>query len=362
MSLILSGADLDALSRAMQLLAAPLDHASVDEWRSRVNRALKELLGADTAGFHLPGTDGPLFYTDDYPAELLDAYEMEPPPLPDGTSMVERGTELQVSTLERAYGCHVDRYHRSAYYNEYAAQVGKHDTIFTICSLGGPDPEALASVQLFHERPTGRRFGDREIGLLRLLFPALQAGAQTYARWGAYRRDLLSALDRLALPALVLNAQERVLHQTPALAEALAGDVEAELLREAVLEVGRTVCGLLRGSRFGAAPELVREARTASGRYRVRGCLHGEGGAGALVLVALERLTPRPRPEAELRELFGLTAAEARVAMLLARGLSNAEIAAELSVSPHTVRRHTERSFQKLGVRTRAEVASRVLS
>jgi DNA-binding CsgD family transcriptional regulator len=54
----------------------------------------------------------------------------------------------------------------------------------------------------------------------------------------------------------------------------------------------------------------------------------------------------------------GLTAREREILDLVADGSTNAEIAAALWVSPHTVRRHLENTFRKLGVHTRTAAAA----
>ena len=53
-----------------------------------------------------------------------------------------------------------------------------------------------------------------------------------------------------------------------------------------------------------------------------------------------------------------LTRREWEVAALIAKGYTNKAIAAELVLSPHTVGGHVERLFNKLGISTRAQVAT----
>lgn len=52
-----------------------------------------------------------------------------------------------------------------------------------------------------------------------------------------------------------------------------------------------------------------------------------------------------------------LTKTESKVVRLVGRGLTNAQIAAELYVAPRTVKTHLEHVFKKLGIRSRVELA-----
>jgi DNA-binding CsgD family transcriptional regulator len=58
--------------------------------------------------------------------------------------------------------------------------------------------------------------------------------------------------------------------------------------------------------------------------------------------------------------LEGLTPREREVSQLIATGLSTKAIAFRLGMSEHTARHHTERVFAKLGLSSRAALASLV--
>jgi DNA-binding CsgD family transcriptional regulator len=96
--------------------------------------------------------------------------------------------------------------------------------------------------------------------------------------------------------------------------------------------------------------------------------------AGAVLAQARSDLSALRNPlwlarvEAEERRLGGrratseLTPTEERVAELARRGLRNAEIAAQLYVTPKTVEATLSRVYRKLGVRSRTELAGRFIS
>lgn len=105
-------------------------------------------------------------------------------------------------------------------------------------------------------------------------------------------------------------------------------------------------------SRSSAAIPYVIEVSPAPAHFR-RG-VHGR--AAIIVTVRDPDRSSEARPEV-WRKMFGLTCAEARVATLTMRGLSDATIAAELGIGVGTVRTHQKQLLAKTDTRSKAEVA-----
>ncbi len=332
-----------------------------------VNRELKELLRADSAGFLLPVRDGLMLYSEEHdPAELARYQDFPPPPLVDGTPLWEAMIRQRVGTLATIYGGNYHLYTNSPYYQEYAGANGAHDTLGAGVSLGRFDAHGMACLHFWHARPNGHLFGEREVALMRLLYPAFKAGVEAHMQFADRRKDLFTMIDTLGQAVQACSLDGRVLHQTPALTRMLAADPGAALLREAMTEAARGIQKMLSvaGTRYEEVqthPPIL-NVQSNLAHYAVRATLYGsnDGGAAQVVLVSLERCTPVPLSEAELRARFRLTRAEVGVATLIARGRSNADIAQALCISPHTARRHTERILLKLNVRSRTEVAAKL--
>lgn len=107
--------------------------------------------------------------------------------------------------------------------------------------------------------------------------------------------------------------------------------------------------------RAGAAGYLLKEA----GPEGIVTAVQDAAGGGsplspAVAALLLEQLRTAPRPD---RNRPDLTARERHILARLAAGSRNSEIADELSISTHTVKRHVSHLLAKLGVENRTQAA-----
>lgn len=109
----------------------------------------------------------------------------------------------------------------------------------------------------------------------------------------------------------------------------------------------------------GNDPGAVARVRTRTGGWVV---LHGTSltaDDGPRVAVIVEPAS-HDRVSPLLMSAYGLTEREKEVTGLVLRGLSTAEIAERLVLSPYTVQQHLKSIFDKTGVRSRRELVGRV--
>lgn len=142
-----------------------------------------------------------------------------------------------------------------------------------------------------------------------------------------------------------------------------AGGLLDDLRTDGVDEEGlpaivRTVVTRARASR--ASSQIATRVHGTSGRWRQVTAIPMEGDDGSVaVMIEPARandLTPI------LLEAYDLTEREIEIVVQLARGLATKEIAAELNISPHTVRDHIKAIFAKTDCNSRGELVARVFA
>jgi DNA-binding CsgD family transcriptional regulator len=115
----------------------------------------------------------------------------------------------------------------------------------------------------------------------------------------------------------------------------------------------------VRAAHEDGAPQIRSRLRTQRGVWLL---MHGAvlEGSGQVALII------EPARSADVAPLivkaYGLTGRELDVTRAIARGLGTDEIAAELYLSPHTVRDHVKGLFEKVGVSSRGELVHRVFA
>jgi DNA-binding NarL/FixJ family response regulator len=113
---------------------------------------------------------------------------------------------------------------------------------------------------------------------------------------------------------------------------------------------------IYRALRAGAAGFLLKDAPSTRLIAAVRAAATGDSLIEPSITQRLvERFIEPAQPKGLPTELATLTERELDVLRLIARGLSNAEIAAELVVAETTVKTHVARILTKLGIRDRVQ-------
>jgi DNA-binding CsgD family transcriptional regulator len=246
------------------------------------------------------------------------------------------------------------RYHETALYREaYRAFGVEHQLGFALPALF---PRWSVGLALNRSR---RDFSDEERLVFEVLRPHLVQAHRNAQLVTRLREAAPPAAPEAAPSAVVrLDARRRLPAASPGPGERL-GDYLGP----------RAVAG-------GNLPDAVRRwldahrlPATAADRVPVpcpplvlerpgrRLILRKVGDSGAETAVAIdERATTGP---VSLGERLGLTRRQAEILLWVARGKTNPEIATILGLSPHTVHKHTEHVFARLGVETRTAAAAR---
>ena len=171
--------------------------------------------------------------------------------------------------------------------------------------------------------------------------------------------DVEQALENIAVPAYVLD-KAGVVRWINAAAEQLVGDVRGRHFTSVVApEDGRRARELFARKVLGASPATEATGQlvsTAGARVAVEiSAVPLRSGERVVGVFGLIEGRPDDSPAAPPPHL---TPRQVEVLRLLERGRSTKQIAAELHLSPETVRNHVRRLFRALGVNTRLEAVA----
>ncbi|MEU4301659.1 AAA family ATPase [Kitasatospora aureofaciens] len=184
--------------------------------------------------------------------------------------------------------------------------------------------------------------------------------------------ELVEAATRAGHPAVAARARERLadwaLAGTPwalgaqAIADALTGASEQaeDRYREAVDHFGRGGLGVFEvRARLLFGEWLRRQNRRAQARTELRAAYEAAAETGMEAFAERARRELLATGETVRQRTVGapvLTPQEAQIARLAAAGHANAEIGAQLFLSPRTVEWHLRKVFAKLGISSRREI------
>lgn len=371
MSLVLTTADARRLTTTLQVLSAPLDAATPEQWVRTVQKQLRELFSADHALFVATGQSGPTVLAEGYRTEVSEeaaAVLTAPDRLNVALDALMRATGNEVfhdGRMLRAIGCDWRAAERSACW-EVREPLGMYRA-FGLYTHSLESPRVL---YVSYERSDAAPYEEeRGLVLMNLLLPAFKAGLRSLERLSAHRHALARLLDAVQDAALVYDHAGREVARNRAFIGLLEKNPEARVVACEAERMARGLAALRHPTRQAGnadpLPCAERTVRTGRGDYRLSGTYGGDasfpGENDPTVIVTVEALRKGLPAPAVLQARHGLTAREADVAQLLAAGMTDRQVAATLFISHSTARHHAERILAKLGLTSRSGLVLRLL-
>ncbi len=363
-SVTLSPSDVAKLQSVFATLVSVLSFERIHDWRAACRLQIESLLCARYSAGLLPCVSEPYLESEATVASAL-------LPLESFYDSCDAGVQLRRRTLAIEVFHWTDMYDSSEPVDpalpQYSSVEGGMPDIcgmaFDVASTG-----SMAGLFFCHEPASSRRFGTRDIQLLRLLLPAFKAGVDICVRIAAHRNELGQLFDTMDGPLAVFDGDGRLLQQNRAMTALLQSQRTPARIEGEITSIARAVGTLLRRGDDNdpgadAADALYRELHTNTGTYRISGSVLDSDllAPRSLIAITVGRSARTQLTQDELQVRYGLTRRETETARLLAARRGNMEIARALGMSAHTARHHTERILSKLGLTSRREVERALL-
>jgi DNA-binding CsgD family transcriptional regulator len=246
---------------------------------------------------------------------------------------------------------------RSARYREFLQPQGYGDELRAALRLGD---STWGVIDLYRER-SRPAFSATDVSIVRAVIPMLAAALRSFATASSAVRT-----------AGVVDGPGTALFDGKTLVslDEQAERLFAELAGPHWMTLGYTMSSVYAVVARASAVFAGRDRGPASARLRGTSgrwlsvhasCLRRPDGTPGPTALTIE-----PAKSAQIApiivEAYCLTVREQEITRLVARGLSNPEIAQELHLSPHTVRDHLKAIFGKVGVGTRGELVAKLLA
>ncbi len=266
-------------------------------------------------------------------------------------------------------------FERSDFYNDFVRPAGG----FHGLGFGHEMPTLSAFFAVCRRRQAGD-FEAKDAAMLQTLSPHLALALQVRRRLHATDLGAAGAwatIDRLGAAFMIVDAKAAVVFASDAAVRLFRDGRGLHLDRDGLCSTdaaaSRTLrrliagsAGALNGSASGVVELPYRERRAlriAVTPFRPEhiGLDTGWHARPLALLVVTDPAQEHDARKEQLRRRFGLTPAEAEVAMEIARGDGRKAAAARLGIAVSTARMHLTRIFEKTGIRRQAELVRVVL-
>jgi DNA-binding NarL/FixJ family response regulator len=172
-------------------------------------------------------------------------------------------------------------------------------------------------------------------------------------------REAVDRVRELSPDVVLMDIRMPELNGIEATREIVAADSTAKVLVLTTFDLDEYVYQALRA---GASGFLLKDASARQLADGVRVVASGEALLAPTVtkrlITEFSKISGTPRPMQSAMAAYGdLTERETEVLVLIAHGLSNAEIAERLVVAESTIKTHVSRILVKLGLRDRTQAA-----
>lgn len=269
--------------------------------------------------------------------------------------------EFMASEIYRHYYKQTDIFHFE--YQVFAVRDGVHGGL------------------LFTRGERQPNFSQREIDAIRFILPHVERAFQVYLNLFDAKlenRLMAEAFDHIAQCLMVVGRSGNVIFANNGARHIIAagdglGKDREDRLKGSIEEDNQRLQNMLQamdGQSTGPRSDVLLQITRPSG-LRPLELFISPVSAGefngvsedpvAIVLVTDPEGSVTPRDEI-LSQMFGMTAAEARIASLLAEGNSINKVCAMLKIKPNTARTHLKRIFSKTETRRQSELVKLILN